>query len=230
MCRQRPARRPRPPLADRGDDRPPIRFTRELLLSRQFVNITPMSQPTLNVGMGLKLNRRTFKAKRSALLAHRSTRKRRTTKIQHLPTVMNLNCRSICYKRDELTQLLDDSKADIVVLTETWLTRDNELIITNDIRSNNPDYEVISARRTKSGIDRSGVMILVNKQFSPSSTVISTTTTDDDSSGLLEALVIQTHQTRRSREFTSCLVAGVHSAGIRVQQQGGAQVPQWPAQ
>ena len=51
-------------------------------------------------------------------------------------------------------------------------------------------------------------MILVNKQFSPSSTVISTTTTDDDSSGLLEALIIQTHQTRRQREFTSCLVAG----------------------
>ena len=60
-----------------------------MLLSRQFFNNTPMSQPTLNV-MGLKLNRRTFKAKRTALPSHRSTRKRRTAKCQHLPTVMNL--------------------------------------------------------------------------------------------------------------------------------------------
>ena len=161
--------------------------------------------------MGHKLTKRTYKGKRSSLLAHRKTRKREAIKCQHLPTVLNLNCRSVCNKREELTQLLEDSKADIVVLTETWVTRDNEQIIINDISRNNPAYEVISARRSKDGIDRGGgVMVLVNKDFSPTVTVISSTTTDDDSSGLLEALIVQTHQPRRPREFTSCIIAGAY--------------------
>ena len=112
-----------------------------------------------------------------------------------MPSTISLNCRSVCNKRNELSQLLDDSKADVVVLTETWVTRANEQLIINDIKRHNTDYEVISARRSREGIERGGgVMILVNKGFSTNTTVISTTTTEDDTSELLEALVIQTHQ------------------------------------
>ena len=98
-----------------------------------------------------------------------------------------------------------------MVLTETWVTRANEQLIISDIKRHNSDYEVISARRSRQGIERGGgVMILVNKGFSSNTTVISTTTTEDDTSELLEALVIKTHQPRRPREFTSCVIAGAY--------------------
>ena len=54
-------------------------------------------------------------------------------------------------------------------------------------------------------------MILVNKKFAPKTTVISTTTTTgDNSTGMLEEIVIQTHQPLRPREFSSCNIAGVY--------------------
>ena len=182
-----------------------------MLLAKQHTNNTPLDQKTRNTIMGHKLSQRSFKGKRKTLLAHRSTRIRLCAASQHMPSIISLNCRSVCNKRNELSQLLDDSKADIVVLTETWVTRANEQLIISDIKRHNSDYEVISARRSRQGIERGGgVMILVNKGFSSNTTVISTTTTEDDTSELLEALVIQTHQPRRPREFTSCVIAGAY--------------------
>ena len=76
--------------------------------------------------MGNKLSLRTYAAKKKKIRAHLAARKREATKSQHLPTVLNLNCRSIIKKTDELQQLLDDSKY------------------------NSPEYYVISGRRSKS--------------------------------------------------------------------------------
>ena len=182
-----------------------------MLIAMLHVNNTPPSQQAQNAIMGNKLSKRTFAGKRASIRAHNNKRIRKAIKSAHLPTVINLNCRSISKKTDELHQLLEDSKADIAVLTETWLTNDNEQITINTIKGNNPDYDVISARRSREEVARGGgVMILVNKRFAPTTTIISITTTDDNSSGLLEALVVQTHQTRRPREYTSCIVAGAY--------------------
>ena len=128
-----------------------------------------------------------------------------------MPSTISLNCRSVCNKRKELHAIVQDSKADVLVLTETWVTRDNEQVVINDIKMNNHGYDVISARRSREEVERGGgVIIMINKSFSPTTTVISTTTTEDDSSGFVEALIVQTHQQRRPREFTSCLIAGAY--------------------
>ena len=181
-----------------------------MLIAMLHVNNTPPSQQAQNAIMGNKLSKRTFAGQRASIRAHNNKRIRKAIKSEHLPTVINLNCRSISKKTDELHQLLEDSKADIAVLTETWLTNDNEQITINTIKSNNPDYDVISARRSREEVARGGgVMILVNKRFAPTTTILLTTTTDDNSRGLLEALVgnlldpILTNAPRCYRAITS---------------------------
>ena len=192
-------------------DRTPLRYSRDFLMSRQHINNTPLDVKAHNTITGHKIHERTYESKRQKLMAHRSTRERPIKNCYQLPTIYNINCRSVCNKREELHALAQDSKADVLVLTETWVTRDNEQVVINDIKMHNNEYDVISARRSRNDVDRGGgIIIMVRKSFSPTTTVISTTTTEDNSSEFVKALIVQTHQQRKPREYTSCLIAGVY--------------------
>lgn len=63
-------------------------------------------------------------------------------------------------------QLLQDSKADIVVITETWINNDNEKVQIAAIESNNPDYMIISEKRNRTDAAKGGgVMVLISKSY-----------------------------------------------------------------
>lgn len=65
-----------------------------------------------------------------------------------LPSIVNTNCRSICNKKENLWQILNDNKDDIIFLTETWTNDANEVITTNEISQSNPDYEIVYKSRS----------------------------------------------------------------------------------
>jgi hypothetical protein len=131
-----------------------------------------------------------------------------------LPTLINLNSRSICNKKQHLNQLLQDTNIDIAIITETWITEDNEQIHLNDIKRSNPNYELFSARRTRSDVAiGGGIIIMINKQFSPESIELKSTTnrTDQDNNqDILETLIVKVNPTRKPREFTSCIIVATY--------------------
>ena len=131
------------------------------------------TQPTpelLNILMGLKITRRSWKKENERRKKHRKTDNRKRNKkllTTHLPTIINTNCRSVCNKKEELEQLLADTKIDIAILSETWITEENETTQLNDIRASNREYNIHSQKRSRTDAKRGGgVMIMVNKSYS----------------------------------------------------------------
>jgi hypothetical protein len=142
----------------------PKRYSMEELIARNKpALITQPSQEVLNTLMRHRLTRRTW-AEKTAKKAMHAKRRRRKTDVdkicKHLPTILNLNSRSICNKKEDLKQVLDDTKIDVAVITETWLTSENETIQINEIRRNNPDYEVFSKKRERTNVSRGGGVMI----------------------------------------------------------------------
>ena len=120
----------------------PIRYTIEQLMPRN-IYAEPPSEKVFNRLKYHKLTRRTWAEKTAKIIAHRKTRTSKRNKpevTKHLPVIMNLNSRSICNKKEDLQQLTQDNKSDVINITETWLTKENEIIQLNQIKKDNPDF------------------------------------------------------------------------------------------
>ena len=145
-----------------------------LILEKQSVATQP-AQELLNILMSLKITKRSWKKENERRKQHRKTDKRKRNKKQlttHLPTIINTNCRSVCNKKIELEQLLSDTNIDIAILSETWITEENEATHLNDIRSSNKNYIIHSQKRSRDDAKRGGgVMILVNKNYSSTTAI-----------------------------------------------------------
>lgn len=153
--------------------------------------------------MKYRLTRRTW-AEKTAKKAKHAKRRRRKIDVgkicKHLPTILNLNSRSICNKKEDLKQVLDDTKIDVAVITETWLTNENETVQISEIRRNNPDYEVFSKKRERTDVNRGGgVMVLVNKNYATSKEVETAEIQTDNQ--LLESITIAINPKRKPRGF-----------------------------
>ena len=67
---------------------------------------------------------------------------------------------------EDLEQLTQDNKSDVIKITQTWLTKENVIIQLNQIKKDNTDYEIFSQIRTRDDVNKGvGVMILVKKRF-----------------------------------------------------------------
>ena len=189
------------------------RYSMEELIARnQPALITQPSQEVLNKLMKYRLTRRTW-AEKTAKKAKHAKRRRRKIDVdkicKHLPTILNLNSRSICNKKEDLKQVLDDTKIDVAVITETWLTNENETVQINEIRRNNPDYEVFSKKRERTDVSRGGgVMVLVNKNYATSKEVETAETQTDNQ--LLESITVAVNPKRKPRGFSNCFITGVY--------------------
>ena len=189
------------------------RYSMEELIARnQPALITQPSQEVLNKLMKYRLTRRTW-AEKTAKKAKHAKRRRRKIDVdkicKHLPTILNLNSRSICNKKEDLKQVLDDTKIDVAVITETWLTNENETVQISEIRRNNPDYEVFSKKRERTDVNRGGgVMVLVNKNYATSKEVETAEIQTDNQ--LLESITIAVNPKRKPRGFSNCFITGVY--------------------
>ena len=191
----------------------PIRYTMEELMARnQPALITKPSQIVMNRLMHHQITRRTWANKTAKKAKHAKRRKRNinTSKIcKQLPSIINLNSRSICNKKDDLKQLLDDTKTDVAVITETWITNENEAIQLSEIRRNNPDYEVYSKKRERTDVNRGGgVMVLVKKSYAASKHVETDEVQSENQ--LLESITVAINPKRKPRGFSNCFVTGVY--------------------
>ena len=78
-----------------------------------------------------------------------------------LPTVVNLNPRSIYNKIDEFHALVEDDNVDITFMSESW-ERENKTL--NDI-INLDDHIVISNVHQRSGVGGRPALIVSNKKY-----------------------------------------------------------------
>lgn len=186
----------------------PIRINKDQLL-RMRNNATTPTTATLNMLMTNKLTSRTWKKEKKRIRDHLKTRPTKKPKLtQNLPTIINTNVRSVCNKKEELQQVLDDTNTNIVVLTETWITETNEKLTLNEIKKNNPNYEPHSEMRKREDVERGGgVMILIDKSYSTNNTKVKTTRKIKSN---LECLVIKMTPTRKPRGYGTLIVAAVY--------------------
>ena len=183
----------------------PIRYTIEQLMPRN-IYAEPPSEKVFNRLKYHKLTRRTWAEKTAKIIAHRKTRTSKRNKpevTKHLPVIMNLNSRSICNKKEDLQQLTQDNKSDVINITETWLTKENEIIQLNQIKKDNPDYEIFSQIRTRDDVNKGGgVMILVKKSFASEITQLQLN--NNNTSQLLEYIILRVNPFRKPRGFSTC--------------------------
>ena len=167
----------------------------------------------LNNLMRLKITRRTWAQKAEKIKTHRRTRKARKSRKKNadrLPIILNLNSRSICKKKEELTQLLADNNADIVVITETWLTADNEQVQLNALKNDNPNYEIFSEKRNRDDVARGGGLItMINKDYAKKYDIIETSSYEKNDT-ILEALTLRVMPFRKPRGYSSCIITAVY--------------------
>ena len=74
--------------------------------------------------------------------------------------VVNINFQSVMAKKAELHHLIDSTKPDIIIGTETWL---HEGIKTQEFLPDNFDYSVYRSDRKTSSDHHGGVLIAVKK-------------------------------------------------------------------
>ena len=119
-----------------------------------------------------------------------------------LPTIGNANARSIVNKIDELNQFLDDSKLDIMCITETWLNNSNKQVTTAKI---NNKYNVTSTERyNKQG---GGTMTLNKKTYAAETKHIEIKATD-----LMETEIslIKLRPHKLPRGYSTCYIACIY--------------------
>lgn len=87
-----------------------------------------------------------------------STRKQDQRNKSNALSILTVNCQSIMAKKHALAQLIDDAKPDIIVATETWLTKNHgtgELLMEN--------YEI--ERRDRKSDPHGGVLLAIKKDL-----------------------------------------------------------------
>jgi hypothetical protein len=191
----------------------PRRYSREMLMEIGRTKAIPKpDQKVMNKLMYHHITRRTW-AEKTAKKALRAKRRVRCSKkpelTKNLPSIINLNSRSICNKQEDLMQLLQDNKTDIVVITETWINSENEKIQLAAVEANNPEYTVFSEKRNRSDAAKGGgVMILVNKSYGEAKI----TTSNDESAQdqLLESIIVKICPYRKPRGYSNCFVVGAY--------------------
>ena len=85
------------------------------------------------------------------------------TTTDKLPKIITTNARSIVNKIEHINQLIEDSKADIVCISETWTTPENNIIIKNQL---NNEYHKLSSPRPIEDMRGGGTLVLIKKSFS----------------------------------------------------------------
>jgi hypothetical protein len=191
----------------------PRRYSREMLMQiGQTKAIPKPDQKVMNKLMYHHITRRTWaeKTAKKALRAKRRVRRSKKPELtKSLPSIINLNSRSICNKQEDLMQLLQDNKTDIVVITETWINSENEKIQLAAVESNNPEYVVFSEKRNRSDAAKGGgVMILVNKSYGEAKITKSNEESTEDQ--LLESIIVKICPYRKPRGYSNCFVVGAY--------------------
>ena len=93
---------------------------------------------------------------------HTSTRKPHITNDNTPLRVLNLNCRSIKNKREELHIVIEDAKPDVIIGTESWL---DSTIDSSEIF---PDSYNVFRKDRGSNIQGGGVFVAIHNKFSSS--------------------------------------------------------------
>lgn len=153
-------------------------------------HITKPAEKVINRLKWYKLTKRTWAQKTEKKRARQQRRKRKHS-TNHLPVILNFNSRSICNKNVDLKQIVDDNKADIIIITETWINSSNESVQLNMLGKDNPEYEIISQKRTREDVSRGGgIIIMVKKSYSQSIKQIKTQQQPSpDNNQLLESII-----------------------------------------
>jgi hypothetical protein len=102
----------------------------------EIANKVTTQRPDGNTTTVLKANRIWHSTDHDKLVSKRKRRryknkqrkleKRKTEVCRHLPSVVNMNLRSVVNKTNQLRAFQDDSKHNIICVTETWLTPNNK--------------------------------------------------------------------------------------------------------
>jgi hypothetical protein len=127
--------------------------------------------------------------------------------------ILNFNSRSICNKNVNLKQIVDDNKADIIIITESWINSINESIQLNMIKKDNPEYEIIWQKRTREDVSRGGgIIIMVKKSYSKRVKKLKTQQQPStDNKQLLESIILRIDPHRITRGKCICtllIIAG----------------------
>jgi len=188
----------------------PIRISPEHLreIGEKVINNLehyPLDSHTINIIHGNKLSKRTWKGKQQKLKQRRLRMKEKQKRCKQLPTIANINARSIKTKTEILNQYLDDSQLDIVCITETWMTTENLKITEQQFHNN---YTAVSnVRDTKRG---GGTTILINKKYSSHVKQINIDKNLDDENNQIEITMAKIRPARLPRGYSSCFIACVY--------------------
>ena len=174
-----------------------------LNIRKTDTNQQPQSDLNSNIKIilkSLKIYQETWKLKQRTRYKRYREYRRKKYLCTHLPTIGNANARSKVNKIDELNQFLDDSKLDIMCITETWLN--NKQLITSTI---NDKYNVTSTERhNKQG---GGTMILTKKTYAAVAKVIEIRKTDQLEN---EMCLIKLRPHKLPRGYSTCYIACIY--------------------
>ena len=183
------------------------RYDRNTLQNIRKMVINQQRQSDLNINTtitlkSLNIYHDTWRVKkRTRYMRYREYRRKKHL-CTHLPTIGNANARSIVNKIDELNQFLDDSKLDIMCITETWLNNYNKH---DTITKINKKYNAISTERhNKQG---GGTLILTKKTYAAETKVLEINKTEQ-----LEAEIslIKLRPYKLPRGYSTCYIACIY--------------------
>ncbi len=188
-------------LAKHNQQQQPDATTIKILKTHNIWRSTPHDKLTAN------RIRRQYRSRQ-----HKNNHVRRTDK---LPTIINVNARSLTLDTRDigsrnntskvaiLNQILLDGAIDIACITETWLNDTKKSLIISSLDNN---YHIISNERT----DRTGggTMIMLNKNYSNNFEHVQTTKTNTNSNA--EITLVKLRPKRLPRGYASCIVATVY--------------------
>jgi hypothetical protein len=126
-----------------------------------------------------------------------------------LPIIATTNTRSINRKVDLLSQLLDDAKIDIAVVTETWLHEANNTLFEAKMSDK---YTTFSTMR--SGRRGGGVALLIRGEYTTSCSLISTSSNIDQLADNInvEYVIAKARPPRLPRGYPNIIICGVYIA------------------
>jgi hypothetical protein len=174
-----------------------------------------IDQRTINRIHRHKLSRRSWKGKTTKLKEQRAKRRQKNKKpevCRHLPSIVNMNLRSVNNKTSQLKAFQDDGDHNIICVTETWLTASNKQATLNDLSHK---YTAFSNER-KHDRRGGGTMVLVNKDYATNVTHLGNTNTeaaadDDDNCDVeIEMTLVKMRPSRLPRGFSALYVACVY--------------------
>ena len=147
------------------------------------------------------------------------------TTTDKLPKIITTNARSIVNKIEHINQLVEDSKADIVCISETWTTPENNVIIKNQL---NNEYHKLSSPRPIEDMRGGGTLVLIKKCFSKRCVPIELEPfskpewVNDTDMPKIELKMVKAYPNRLPRGFSYVLIICVYIAEFTTSKQKAA--------